>query len=526
MSAIAAWAAVMIGYDSAFIGGTLALVSFKNEFGLTGKPATELAFLSSNIVSTYQGGCFFGALAGYPLGWFFGRRIGLMVTAAVFCLGAGLMLGADGERGLGLIYAGRIIAGLAIGAASNLTPMYIAEIAPTAIRGRLVGLYELGWQIGGIIGFWINYAVNLHIKNPRAQWLWPFGVQLIPGGLFLMGALFLKESPRWLLSKGRDDQALKNLAWIRSLPEDHPYVQQEIASMHAVLTLEKETTGEDFFAPFRAVFKNKVMFKRMCITSLLFAWQNGTGINAINYYSPTIFRSLGITGTSTGLLTTGVFGVIKTIGALIWLIYLIDNWGRRPLLITGAIGGAFSMLGIAIYIAIENPAAKAAAITAAGGKPTLGAGGRTSIALFYIWTIFYAATWNGTPWVVNSEVFPGSVRALTSMVAAASNWLYNFAISRATPYMFLEMGTGGWGVYLFFSLMMIASIAYVWFLLPETKHVPLDMMSRLFDEGLPVRHANKIVMEEVRSRHFGNGFVTGQDVEEKAIVGQIEKGEL
>jgi MFS family permease len=157
-ASIAAFAAVMIGYDSAFIGGTIALPSFREEFGLDKLAPKDVNFLSANIVSTYQAGCFFGAILGYPLGQLWGRKRGLMIAGAVFILGAGMMLGATAERGLGLIYGGRVIAGFGIGAASNLTPIYIAELSPPAIRGRLVGLYELGWQVGGLVGFWINYG--------------------------------------------------------------------------------------------------------------------------------------------------------------------------------------------------------------------------------------------------------------------------------------------------------------------------------------------------------------------------------
>lgn len=158
-SAVAAFAAVTIGYDSAFIGGTIALPSFRREFGLDKMAQTEVNFLSANIVSTYQAGCFFGALMGYPIGQLYGRKKGLMFAGLIFVIGAAMMLGADSARGLGLIYGGRVIAGLGIGCASNLTPIYIAELSPPAIRGRLVGLYELGWQIGGLVGFWINYGL-------------------------------------------------------------------------------------------------------------------------------------------------------------------------------------------------------------------------------------------------------------------------------------------------------------------------------------------------------------------------------
>ena len=152
---VVAFTAVMIGYDSAFIGGTIALSSFQEEFHWP-KSASQSGLISANIVSLYQAGAFFGSFVAYGAGHFLGRRTGLQIFAALFILGAGLMLGANGQRGLGLIYGGRVLAGFGIGGASNLTPIYISELAPPAIRGALVGLYELGWQLGGLVGFWIN----------------------------------------------------------------------------------------------------------------------------------------------------------------------------------------------------------------------------------------------------------------------------------------------------------------------------------------------------------------------------------
>lgn len=148
----------MIGYDSAFIGGTLALTSFKDEFNWAQYDQSEKDLISANIVSCYQAGAFFGAFFAYAAGHYLGRKKGLQVFSAIFIFGAGLMLGANGSRGLGLLYGGRTLAGIGVGGASNLTPIYISELAPPAIRGRLVGLYEMGWQVGGVVGFWINVS--------------------------------------------------------------------------------------------------------------------------------------------------------------------------------------------------------------------------------------------------------------------------------------------------------------------------------------------------------------------------------
>lgn len=156
-AAVAGSAAIMIGYDSAFIGGAIDLDSFKDEFGLNKLSKSALATTSANIVSCYQAGAFFGAFFAYPFAYFYGRKKAISIFAAVFVLGAGLMLGATPARGLGLIYGGRVLAGIGVGGTSMISPIYISEVAPPAIRGRLVGFYEFSWQIGGLVGVCIYH---------------------------------------------------------------------------------------------------------------------------------------------------------------------------------------------------------------------------------------------------------------------------------------------------------------------------------------------------------------------------------
>ncbi|TFK41779.1 hypothetical protein BDQ12DRAFT_663794 [Crucibulum laeve] len=225
-------------------------------------------------------------------------------------------------------------------------------------------------------------------------------------------------------------------------------VQRIVTTAH-----EGRLCGTGFLRSMRTVFGSKRLLGRLAFGASLFAWQNGTGINAINYYSPTIFRSIGITGTSTSLLTTGVFGIIKLLGALIWLLYMVDSLGRRSLLMIGSFGGALSMYYIGAYIAIAKPQNRPA------GTGVLDAGGRS---------------------------------------AAMSNWLFGFLIARFTPQMFTAMG---YRVYIFFATLMILSIFFVYFILPETKQVPLERMEELFAPGLKPWKAHAVVMGRMRVSH-------------------------
>jgi sugar porter (SP) family MFS transporter len=513
-AAVAAFCAVMIGYDSAFIGGSLALPSFQSEFNWKQYSETESNLISANIVSCYQAGAFFGSFFAYPAGHFIGRKKGLQISSAVFILGAGLMLGATGSRGLGLLYGGRVLAGLGVGGASNLTPIYISELAPPAIRGRLVGLYELGWQIGGLVGFWINYGVSESMAPSHKQWIIPFAIQIIPAGMMFCGLFLIKESPRWLMTRNQRSKALANLCWIRKLNPSDIYMLEEVSAIDAAIAYQSATVGLGFWQPFQALYRDRKVLYRFFLGSSLFFWQNASGINAINYYSPTVFKSIGITGTNNSLLTTGIFGVIKTIFTLIWLFFLIDRLGRRNLLMFGAFGGGLCLYYVGAYIKIADPSHH----VSKSGK--LSSGGISAMAFFYLWTAFYTPSWNGTPWVLNSEMFPQNVRTLGQAFAAASNWFFNFLVARFTPQMFTSMG---YGVYFFFASLMMCSIVFVFFLIPETKGIPLESMDRLFSKKLVPRHAHKVVMRELATdeelfRHNIEGNEIGLEKEGVAHV--------
>lgn len=327
--------------------------------------------------------------------------------------------------------------------------------------------------------------------------------------MLIIGVLFIRESPRWLFLRGRRERGIETLAWLRNLSPDHIYMVEEVSMIEESLEQQRAKIGLGFWKPFKAAWSNNRILYRLFLGSMLFLWQNGSGINAINYYSPTVFHSIGVTGGNTSLLTTGIFGVVKAVITFVWLLYLIDHMGRRLLLLVGAGGGSICLWIVGGYIKIAKPEENPPGTE-------LDSGGIAAIFFFYLWTAFYTPSWNGTPWVVNSvchhppnlfnykerpqltmqEMFDPTVRSLAQACAAASNWLWNFLISRFTPQMFTSMG---YGVYFFFASLMILSIVFVFFLIPETKGVPLESMERLF-EVKPVWKAHGEVLAELKER--------------------------
>ncbi|KAL2811410.1 general substrate transporter [Aspergillus granulosus] len=309
----------------------------------------------------------------------------------------------------------------------------------------------------------------MHMSPSHEQWIIPFAIQIIPAGLLFIGALWIKESPRWLFLKGRRVQAMQNLTWIRQLDETDIYITEEVAAIDQALEEQIATVGIGFWKPFKAVAASKAIIYRLFLGCMLFFWQNGSGINAINYYSPTIFTSIGVSSSAVGWMT-GIFGVIKAVMTFVWLLFLVDQLGRRNLLLGGAITGSICMWVIGAYICAVRPE----------DNPTdkLNGGGIAAIFFFYLWTAVYTPTWNGTPWVINSEFFDPNIRSLAQAATTASNWLFNFLVSRFTKQMFATMH---YGVYFFFAALSFLAFFFAFFLIPETSGIPLEAIDRLFE---------------------------------------------
>lgn len=227
--------------------------------------------------------------------------------------------------------AGRVLTGLGIGASSTMIPIFIAECSPALIRGRLVGIFEIMLQIALVFGFWVNYGVKKDITpDVNKQWRIPVGIQFVPAGMLLMSMPFMIESPRWLVSKNRVETARKALSWVRNLPDGHEYITKEMYEIQESINYEIEISGgkRSTVQIFRELGARDVRW-RVMMGVLLMLLQNVTGINAINYYSPTILKSIGFSGTSIGLLATGVYGMIKMLTTVVFSEYS-DGFYRLP----------------------------------------------------------------------------------------------------------------------------------------------------------------------------------------------------
>ncbi|KAL6863438.1 hypothetical protein ACO1O0_003692 [Amphichorda felina] len=467
-SSVIAMGSLLFGYDSAFIGTTISRDSFIRDFKVQGAEANNI---SSNITASFQAGAFFGAIFCFLITEKIGRKWALQVSNVIFLIGAVIMVAATNK--LSYIYTGRVLTGLACGAITATVPSYIAELSITSIRGILTGLFEVSYQTGSLIGFWINYGINENMdQNSTMTWRIPMAVQVIPSGVLLLTGWLLHESPLWLFRKNRDEQALASLEELRKIPRDHHYIQEEVQMIRTRLTEERELAskyGTGSWAFFRgALFElsRKGMWNRVLLVFVSFALQNLSGAAAINYYSPTLFGSLGITDVA---LYTGIYGLVKAVASIIFYGALIDLWGRRNPTIVSSLACSLCLWFVGAYVKIGHPAD----IIEVGGELSAStkAGGKAATAMIMIYSVFWSFGLNGIPWIVSAEIFPGAVRNLTGTWAAMVQWLIQFVVTKALPYIFTSFGFGTW---FFFAIWMLIATIWAFFFLPETKGKTLD----------------------------------------------------
>jgi sugar porter (SP) family MFS transporter len=350
-----------------------------------------------------------------------------------------------------------------------MVPLYVAEVSPPTIRGRLVGLYEISVQVGTCLGFWICYGVQKTMKPTSTQWITPFAVQLVPGVLLILGLLFVPESPRWLAQHRGREACTAVLAKLRGIDEDHPYLQEELKHIMDTVEDELERRPNGGMAGEWKELARPSNRKRVFVGVFIFIFMQMAGSNAINYFSPRIFKSIGLVGQSTGLYATGIYGIVRLLFITLAMYFLVDRFGRRKLLMGGAGVMLFAMWFIGSYIKIAQPEAQK--------HPQLSAGGYAAITFIYIYAVGWSLSYAGVPWIYCSEIFPLPIRGIGMALCTATHWLFNFVIARSVPYMVSNIG---YGTYFVFAACLTLSIPFVYFCVPETKGLSLEEIDVLF----------------------------------------------
>ncbi|KAL8983095.1 MAG: hypothetical protein Q9177_005077 [Variospora cf. flavescens] len=454
-----AFGGILFGYDTGTIGGILAMPYWRTLFS-TGYINLEDGELdvspsqSSQIVSLLSAGTFFGALLAAPMADLLGRRLGMVASTGVFTVGVIMQTVATA---IPLFVAGRFFAGLGVGLISAIIPLYQSETAPKWIRGAVVGCYQLAITLGLFIAAIVDNATK--DRPDTGSYRIPIAVQFAWAIIMVIGMLILPETPRYFIKVGKNAQAAKALSRLRRLDVDHPALVEELAEVQAnheyEMSLGKSTYVE--------CFKGSIG-KRLATGCLLQGLQQLTGVNFIFYYGTSFFSNSGIQNSFVITIITNVVNVCSTFPGL----YLVEAWGRRPLLFLGAMG----MFVCQFIIASVNTA-----------LPDSEAANKVLIAFVCFYIYFFASSWGPVAWVVTGEIFPLKSRAKCLSMTTASNWLLNWAIAYATPYM-VNGGAGNANlqgkVFFVWGTFCLVCVFFTWGLIYETKGLSLEQVDELY----------------------------------------------
>lgn len=446
---VATLGGLLFGYDTAVISGAEKSIQEYLITGLGLGPLAHGATISSALIGCVIGGIISGLVSSK-----FGRKNTLIMAAFLFFISAlgsaypeFLFFEKDNPT-LALLLTFnlyRIIGGIGVGLASAVVPVYIGEIAPAHIRGRLVSFNQFAIIFGMLVVYFVNWGIangnTLEWINDIG-WRYMFASEAIPALLFGVLLLFVPETPRYLALNHQEDKAMKILTKING-------------KKAAVTILEdiKQTV---------AVSSGKIFSygkKIIVVGILLSVFQQFVGINVVLYYAPRIFESLGA-AKDASMVQTIVMGLVNVIFTVI-AILTVDKWGRKPLLITGSIGMAIGMFGVAA-LAFSNII------------------GISTLLFIIIFTASFMMSWGPICWVLISEIFPNKIRGKAVAIAVAAQWAANYFISSTYPSM-MEFSSGL--TYVFYGVMSVLSALFVWKMVPETKGKSLEQMEAVWEDS-------------------------------------------
>jgi len=526
---------LLYGYNQGVFSGVLTMPAFKNHMGDYDTDLPKDQSKKGWLTSILELGAWVGTLLSGFMAETASRKYGILIATGVFIIGVVIQATAV-SAGHNAILGGRFVTGMGVGSLSMIVPMYNAEVAPPEVRGSLIALQQLAITFGIMISFWIDYGTNYiggtGTTQKDAAWLLPICLQLFPAVVLFAGILFMPFSPRWLVHHGREAEARKVLASLRDLPQDHELVELEFLEIKAQSLFEKRTVAEHFpnlrelttwnifklqFVAIGSLFKTKAMFKRVIVATVTMFFQQWTGINAILYYAPTIFTSLGLDSNTVSLLATGVVGIVMFLATIPSVLY-IDKIGRKPILTIGAIGMALCHLIVAVIVAKNRDQ-----------WPTHKGAGWAAVVMVWLFVIHFGYSWGPCAWIIVAEIWPLSNRPYGIALGASSNWMNNFIVGQVTP----DMISGiSYGTYLIFGILTLCGAAFVWFFVPETKRLTLEEMDVIFgSEG--TAQADFERMEEINKEigldtllrgaaHGSTGHETPDEKEAKEVLHEDE----
>ncbi|KAJ3128518.1 Plasma membrane low glucose sensor [Nowakowskiella sp. JEL0407] len=457
MAAVGGYA---FGYDVGVLASILVMPRFTEQLSLT-------TVDKANIVGTFLIGCTVGSIFQSYFADTFGRKWSIIIGGVVSTAGGFIQAFASSVV---MLFIGRLTAGLAIGMFSALVPIYMAECVIYTFRGQMVTFQQLMIVLGVSSAYWIDFLTYKVYTFTEWQWRGPLLVQAFLGIVLLIGVVFLPKSPRWLLKKGLEKESLESLAKLRMLPTDNEYVRTEFEEMKWSHEQELAIGTSSYLE----VFQNKSLRKRLVVMLAINAYQQLTGIQGVNYYAPTFYQQLQVGGPDAILLLQGFYGILKLI-MTIPTFFIVDKFGRRPLLFFGSVIMSVSMLGLGfLFLATTGGDPKNVASLSANKSY-----GYLGVALIWLFVVGFNSSWGPITWVVSAEVFPLRVRSRAIALTAGLQWACNTATAYAIP---LAIAQNTFAIFLVLGSLGVSSIFVVYFFLPETKNVTLEEMDMVWED--------------------------------------------
>ncbi|KAJ1027415.1 hypothetical protein NDA18_003421 [Ustilago nuda] len=493
---------LLFGYDQGVLGSLYTLPSWVAQFPeidtTQGADATSnAATLQGLVTGVYELGCFLGAISMLYLGNLLGRRANIWIGSIIMAIGT---IGCTASYSLAQLFVFRVVLGIGNGMHTATIPVWQSECSPPHKRGMLI-MVEGAMITGGIaMAYWIDLGC-FFLDPSSAAWRVPIVLQMI---LILptFVTIYLPESPRWLMLKGRVDDARNVVAALDNVPLDDPFVAKKLREIEASLVAAKTTSISDLFTngPERNLHRTVLGF-----VSQMF--QQISGINLITYYiGKTLQENLGFSDINSRILAAanGTEYFIASWAA----VFFIEKMGRRPLMLGGAVGQCICMIVLAI---MDVPSIKNASTAPAV----------VSVVFYFLFNTSFAWGWLGMTWLYPAEITPLAIRAQANGISTSANWIFNFLVVMVTPIMFESIG---FRTYVVFAVLNFAILLTTFFIFPETAGRSLEEMSAIFAHSSKINPYDVVRKEKITPRRYDKqGHLINEDLDIVSDNNDIEK---